>query len=154
MQAGRAGRTAALAAGAALAACAAVVWSTPGDSYWIVDCGNKALVAQRLLDSSYADASFDYPAARFDPEQRFFPIPVPFVLERGSLRVSVFGPAYAALAAPGLGAHRPQVSGFPGRLARHAVSWRPSPWSPTASSAGWPRSCPAATSNKRVIEVR
>ena len=100
----RAGRTAVVAAGAVLAACAAVVWSTPGDAYWIADCGSKALVAQRLLDSNYADASFDYPAARFDPEGRFFPIPVPFVLERGSRRVSVFGPAYAALAAPGLGA--------------------------------------------------
>lgn len=114
--------TAALAAAAALAACLAVVWATPGDAYWIVDCGNKALVAQRLLDSSYADASFDYPGARFDPERRFFPIPVPFALERGRERVSVFAPAYAALAAPALGLLGPRGLRLPAALGVAAIA--------------------------------
>ena len=120
-----------------LAACAAVVWSTPGDAYWIADCGSKALVAQRLLDSNYADASFDYPAARFDSEGRFFPIPVPFVLERGSGRVSVFGPAYAALAAPGLGALGPRGLRLPAMLAAAAAAGIFVLWAAPALGRGW-----------------
>ena len=97
------GFAAAAAAGAGvLAACLAVIAATPGDAYWINDCGNKALVAERLLESGFRQADFAQPGRALDPEGRWFPIPPPFALRRGTEFVSAYPLAYPALAAPGL----------------------------------------------------
>jgi hypothetical protein len=53
----------------AFAACLAVLAATPADTYWINDCGNKALVAERLLATGYRELGFDYPAAKIDRAQ-------------------------------------------------------------------------------------
>ncbi len=53
-------RGAALGVGAlAFLACMAVVYATPRDSFWIVDCGNKALLATRLLETHFGSLNFD-----------------------------------------------------------------------------------------------
>jgi hypothetical protein len=85
-----------------LAACLAVIAATPGDAYWINDSGNKALVAQRLLETGFEDAAFTQPGRRVDPEGRWFPIPPPFALRRGAEFVSAYPLAYPALSAPAL----------------------------------------------------
>ncbi len=82
----------------------AVVVATPGDAYWINDCGNKALVAQRLLETRFADASFEQAAAGSVSTERWFPITHPFALRRGEAFISAYPPAYSALAAAGLAA--------------------------------------------------
>ena len=99
----RTGMRAAAAAGlGTLAASLAVIAATPGDAYWINDEGNKALVAQRLLDTGYREADFTQPGRAIDPEGRWFPIPPPFALRRGGEFLSAYPLAYPALAAPGL----------------------------------------------------
>ena len=99
------GFAAAAAAGAVvLAACLAVIAATPGDAYWINDCGNKALVAERLLETGFRQADFAQPGRALDPEGRWFPIPPPFALRRGAEFVSAYPLAFPALAAPGLAA--------------------------------------------------
>jgi hypothetical protein len=95
---------AAIAGAGVLAACLAVIAATPGDSYWINDCGNKALVAERLLATGFREAAFARPDAALDPGGRWFPIPPPFALRRGSEFVSAYPLAYPALAVPGLAA--------------------------------------------------
>ena len=93
----------ALAAGAiAWIACLGVVYATPGDAYWIPDCGNKALVAQRLLDTGFSELNFTYPAAALDPLGLAFPIAEPFAVPRRGGFVSAYPPFYPALAAPWL----------------------------------------------------
>ncbi len=87
-----------------LATCLAVIAATPGDAYWINDCGNKALVAERLLETGFRQAAFAQPDPALDPEGRWFPVPPPFALRRGAEFVSAYPLAYPALAAPGLAA--------------------------------------------------
>jgi hypothetical protein len=94
------GRAALAAALAVLAACVGLLLSTPGDGYWINDCGNKALVSQRLVDTGFASAAFARPDASFDPTGRWFPVPAPFSVRRGQEILSAYPPAYPALAAP------------------------------------------------------
>ncbi len=84
----------------ALLACLAVVYATPRDAFWVVDCGSKALVAQRLLETGFSDPGLDYPAAHLDPAGVAFPIPPPFALQRGDRFVSQYPLAFSALAAP------------------------------------------------------
>ncbi|MDJ0864915.1 MAG: hypothetical protein QNK03_02325 [Myxococcota bacterium] len=103
---------------ATLAVCLAVVVATPGETYWIADCGNKALQAGRLLESGFARLDFDAPAAAFDPEGAHFPIPPPYAVTRADgSRVSVWPPSYAALAAPFLAAFGPRGLRVPAALA-------------------------------------
>jgi hypothetical protein len=97
----RLGASAAACAGV-LAACLAVIAATPGDAWWINDEGNKALVAQRLIDTGFGDAAFAQPGRAIDPEGRWFPIPPPFALRRGAEFVSAYPLAYPALSAPAL----------------------------------------------------
>ena len=52
-----------LTGGAALLACLVVVYATPRDAFWIADCGNKALLAKRLLDTRYTALHLEYPGA-------------------------------------------------------------------------------------------
>jgi hypothetical protein len=87
----------------AVLACLVVIYATPRDSYWICDCGNKALLAKRLLETSYTDLNFDYPGASIDPDRIAFPIPSGFAVQRGEGFASAFPPAYSAVAAPFLG---------------------------------------------------
>jgi hypothetical protein len=87
----------------ALLACLVVIYATPSDAYWICDCGNKALLAERLLETSYTDLNFDYPGASVDPDRTAFPIPSGFAVHRGEGFASAFPPAYSAVAAPFLG---------------------------------------------------
>jgi hypothetical protein len=100
-------RAALLSGGVAFAACLAVLLATPADSYWINDCGNKALVAQRLLETGYRELAFDIPAKPVDPADRAFPIAPPFAVAGEGGFVSVYPPAYPALAAPFLAAFGP-----------------------------------------------
>jgi hypothetical protein len=84
----------------ALGVCLATIYATPGDGYWIVDSGAKALMAQRLFESGYTELDLGYPAAHLDPDGIAFPIPPPFAVRRGDGFVSQYPPAYPALAAP------------------------------------------------------
>jgi len=93
------GRSAAVVGAVALFACLTAIYAAPRDAYWIADCGNKALMAQRLLATRYGDLHFDYPAAAFDPTGAAFPIRG-FAVQRDSGFISIFAPAYPALAAP------------------------------------------------------
>jgi hypothetical protein len=102
MEVGAEWRAAAAAGLVTLIACLAVIAATPGDAWWINDEGNKALVAQRLLDTGYRQADFTQPGRAIDPEGRWFPIPPPFALHRGQEFLSAYPLAYPALAAPGL----------------------------------------------------
>jgi hypothetical protein len=88
-----------LLAAAASAACLGVIYATPSDVTWIVDCGSKALLAQRLLATGFADVHLDYPAALLDPTGDAFP-GGSFALSHAGGFVSVFPPAYSALAVP------------------------------------------------------
>ncbi len=100
---------AAAAAGAGvLAACLAVIAATPGDAYWINDCGSKALVAERLLETGFRNAAFEQLDPALDPEGRWFPIPPPFAMRRGAEFVSAYPLAYPALASPGLAVWGPR----------------------------------------------
>jgi hypothetical protein len=120
-----AGRAFGAAAGGGLivfAACLAVIATTPGDAYWINDCGNKALVAQRLLDTRFEQATFERPGAELDSQGRWFPIPPPFALRRGEDFVSTYPPAYSALAAAGLAALGPRGLRLPAALGAAACA--------------------------------
>ena len=44
----------------ALGVCLATIYATPGDGYWIVDSGAKALMARRLLESGYTELDLGY----------------------------------------------------------------------------------------------
>jgi hypothetical protein len=110
-------RAAILSGGVAFAACLTVLLATPADTFWINDCGNKALVAQRLLETGYRELGFDHPAAPVDPAARAFPIAPPFATAWEKGFVSVYPPAYAALAAPFLAVFGPVGLRLPAALA-------------------------------------
>jgi hypothetical protein len=84
----------------ALVTCLAVIQATPNDAFWTVDAGSKALLAQRLLDSGYAELAFEHPAIQVDPQGHAFPIPPPYAVARDGGFVSQYPVAYPALAAP------------------------------------------------------
>ncbi len=84
----------------ALAACLIAIYATPNDAVWTVDCGAKALLAERFVDTSFSRLSLDYPAERYDPLGNAFPIPSPFAIRLGDAFVSHYPPAYPATAAP------------------------------------------------------
>ena len=100
-------RAAAAAALFAFATALAVLLATPDDGFWINDCGNKALVAKRLLETGFRDPHFDHPAVSVDPSARAFPIAAPFAIERPGGFLSVYPLAYAVLSAPFLAAFGP-----------------------------------------------
>jgi hypothetical protein len=105
-----------IAGATAVLACLLVIYATPGDAYWICDCGNKALLAERLLETSYTDLNFDYPGASIDPDQVAFPIPSGFAVHRAQGFASAFPPAYSAVAAPFLGLLGPPGLRLPAAL--------------------------------------
>ena len=127
-----------VAAGAGvLAACLAVIAATPGDAYWINDCGNKALVAERLLESGFRQADFAQPGLSVDPEGRWFPIPPPFSLRRGAEFVSAYPLAYPALAAPGLAVWGARGLRLPAALGAAVAAALLAAWlAPVLGSAG------------------
>jgi 4-amino-4-deoxy-L-arabinose transferase-like glycosyltransferase len=100
----------------------AVVAATPGDAYWISDCGNKALVAKQLLETRFADASLEQAAVGSVPVERWFPIPRGFALRRGDSFVSAYPPLYSGLAAIGLSALGPHGLRLPSALGAAACS--------------------------------
>ncbi len=59
-----------LAGGLVLVACLGVKAASPGDAYWINDCGNKALLAERLLETGFRDPHFRSRGALVDPSGR------------------------------------------------------------------------------------
>ena len=130
-------RAAILSSGIAFAACLAVLVSTPGDSYWINDCGNKALVAKRLLETGYRDLGFDYPAAAVDPLRGAFPIAPPFAVARGRGFISTYPPAYAATAAPFLAVFGPVGLRVPAALGVAACAGLLSLWLAAAVGSLW-----------------
>lgn len=89
-----------LAAGlASLVACLAVIHTTQSGAWWAGDCASRALLAERLLATHYADFRFEHPARDLDPEGLAFPLPhLAFRDARGF--TSIFPVAYAALGAP------------------------------------------------------
>jgi len=105
-----------------LAVCLAVIAAMPGDAYWINDCGNKALVAERLLETGLRQAAFANPDPALDPEGRWFPIPPPFALRRGAEFVSAYPLAYPALASAGLAAWGPRGLRLPAALGAAAAA--------------------------------
>ena len=128
----------AAAAGAGvLAACLAVIAATPGDAYWINDCGNKALLAEQLLESGFRQAAFAPADPALDPEGRWFPIPPPFALRRGTEFVSAYPLAYPALAAPGLAVWGPRGLRLPAALGAAAAATLLAAWlSPVLGPGG------------------
>jgi len=107
----------------ALGVCLATIYATPGDAYWIVDSGAKALISRRLLESGYAQLDLGYPAAELDPEAVAFPIPPPFAVRRGDGFVSQYPPAYSALAAPFLAVLGERGLRLPAALGNAACAW-------------------------------
>jgi hypothetical protein len=107
----------------ALGVCLATIYATPGDAYWIVDSGAKALISRRLLESGYAQLDLGYPAAHLDPEAVAFPIPPPYAVRRGEGFVSQYPPAYPALAAPFLAALGERGLRLPAALGNAACAW-------------------------------
>jgi len=130
-------RAAVLSGGLAFAVCLAVLVATPADTYWINDCGNKALVAERLLETGYREIGFDYPAAALDPAGRAFPIAPPFSAARDGGFVSVYPPAYAALAAPFLAVFGPLGLRLPAALGVAACAGLLSWWLAAAVGSAW-----------------
>jgi len=84
----------------AFVGCIAGLAFSPADGFWINDCGNKALMAERLVDSHYRALAFDYPAATVDPTRAAFPILPPFAVVRDGRLLSIYPPAYPAIGAP------------------------------------------------------
>jgi hypothetical protein len=120
-----------------LFACLAVIAATPGDAWWINDEGNKALVAQRLIDTGFRDAAFTQPGRAIDPEGRWFPIPPPFALRRGAEFVSAYPLAYPALAAPGLAVLGPRGLRLPAAFGAAAAAALLAAWlAPVLGAAG------------------
>jgi hypothetical protein len=109
-------RAAAASGATALVTYLVVIAASPGDAYWINDCGNKALVARRLVETGFREAAFDYPGATLDPAGRWFPIQPPFALARGGAFVSTYPLAYPALAALGFAALGPRGLRAPAAL--------------------------------------
>jgi hypothetical protein len=130
-------RAALLAGAAAFAACVAVIAATPADSYWINDCGNKALVATRLLETGYRALAFDQPAAAVDPAARAFPIAPPFAVPLDGAFVSVYPPAYAAVAAPFLAVLGPRGLRVPAALGVACCAGLLSWWLAAAVGSAW-----------------
>ena len=125
------------AAGAAvLATCLAVIAATPRDAYWINDCGNKALVAERLLETGFRQAAFAQPYPALDPEGRWFPIPPPFALRRGAEFVSAYPLAYPALATAGLAVWGPRGLRLPAALGAAAAAALLAAWLMPVLGAG------------------
>jgi hypothetical protein len=91
----------------AFATALTVLLATPDDGFWINDCGNKALVAKRLLETGFRNPHFDHPAVAVDPSARAFPIAAPFAVERPAGSLSVYPLAYPALSAPFLAVFGP-----------------------------------------------
>jgi len=116
-------RTAFTCGALALGVCLTTIYATPGDAYWIVDSGAKALISRRLLESGYAQLDLGYPAARLDPEAVAFPIPPPFAVRRGDGFVSQYPPAYPALAAPFLAVLGERGLRLPAALGNAACAW-------------------------------
>lgn len=122
----------ALAAGVVLVVCLVVVLATARESFWIADNGNKALVAQRLLDTGFRDLRLDYPAVALDPEGIAFPIPPPFAIALDGGFVSFYPPAFSALAAPGLALLGPVGLRLPAALGVAACAWLFAVWLATS----------------------
>ncbi|HJO22764.1 MAG: hypothetical protein QF890_09695 [Myxococcota bacterium] len=98
------------------AACLAVVYATPRDAYWIADCGNKAILSERLLETGFSTLTLEHPAAAWDPAGEAFPIPPPFALPGDAGFVSQYPPLYSALAAPFLALFGPAGLRVPAAL--------------------------------------
>jgi hypothetical protein len=113
------------------------VYATPRDAYWIVDCGNKALVAERLLASGFRDVAFDYPAAALDPTGEAFPIPYPFAWRRGDAFVSQYPLAYPAISVPFLALLGPAGLRWPAALGVAACAALFVLWTAPALGRGW-----------------
>ncbi len=120
----------------AAAACLAVIYTTPRQAFWIVDCGHKALVAQRLLETGFRDLGFDYPAEALDPRGQFFPM-ADWALRRGDGFVSIFPAAYPALAAPFLAWLGPGGLRVPAALGVGACAWLFALWLAPALGRRW-----------------
>jgi hypothetical protein len=112
----------------ALIAYLVVIYVTPNDAYWIVDCGAKALLAERLVETRFTTLDLDYPAAALDPGGEAFPIPPPFAVPRGDAFVSHYPPAYPAVAAPFLVALGPPGLRLPAALGAAACAFLFAVW--------------------------
>ena len=116
--------------------CLVVVIATPREAFLIVDCGHKALVAQRLLETGFSDLGFDYPAERLDPEGQLFPMG-DWAVRRGEGFVSIFSAVYPALAAPFLGWLGPRGLRVPAALGVGACAWLFALWLAPALGRRW-----------------
>jgi len=94
-------------AAVALLAALSVILATPSETVFTVDCGSKALQAQRLLDTRYRAFDLGYPARALDPSGRWFPVPPPYAVQREGRFYAQYPVAYAAVAAPFLAALGP-----------------------------------------------
>lgn len=130
-------RAAAAAALFAFATALAVLLATPDDGFWINDCGNKALVAKRLLETGFRDPHFDHPAVAVDPSARAFPIAAPFAVERPAGFLSSYPLAYAVLSAPFLGAFGPIGLRLPAALGLAACAASMVLWLAPAFGRRW-----------------
>lgn len=119
-----------------LAVCAAIVVSTPADTYWIVDNANRGLVATRLLETGFAELTLEHPGRAVDPKGRAFPIRG-YAVRRGDGYVSIYPPAYSALAAPFLAALGPHGLRAPAALGVAACAVLFVLWLAPALGLGW-----------------
>jgi len=130
-------RAAAASSAVALLVCVGVLLATTAETFWINDCGNKALMAERLWESGYRELAFDRPATPVDPQGRAFPIAAPFAVEQAGAFVSSYPPAYAALAAPFAALFGPVGLRVPAALGVAAASALMSAWLAPAFGFAW-----------------
>jgi len=129
-------RGAMLAGVVAATACLVVITATPREAFWIVDCGHKALVAQRLLETGFTDLAFDYPARELDPPGQLFPM-ADWAVPHGEGFISIFPAAYPALAAPFLAWLGPGGLRVPAALGVGACAWLFALWLAPALGRRW-----------------
>jgi len=123
--------------GVALIAYLVVIYATPNDAYWIVDCGAKALLAERFVETRFSALDFDYPAASLDPTGEAFPIPPPFAVPHDGGFVSQYPPAYPAVAAPFLALLGPPGLRIPAALGAAACAFLFAFWTAPVFGARW-----------------
>ncbi len=124
-----------LAGALALAACLGVAAAGPEEAYWINDCGNKALVAERLIETGFRDAHLRPGLA--DPSGRWFAIPPPFALPHEGGFLSTYPPLFPALAALGRWVFGPPGLRLPAALGVGASALLFVLWAAPAAGRRW-----------------
>jgi len=112
----------------ALLASLSVILGTPSETVFTVDCGSKALQAQRLLDTGYRAFDLHYTGRPLDRSGRWFPVPPPFAVPQSGRFYAQYPVGYAAVAAPFLAALGPAGLRIPAALGLAACAGLMAAW--------------------------